>query len=206
MKADGIALRVAAAKTRDLTSEQNEALRPLVRRLLETRSQVTLAPLIGMSQAAISGFLSGRQGTSFSAAVRICRLAGVSLAQVLGVDAEEMGVLFPSSETSGSDLTVGAFLLKLRRLPGLERWLEENPTALTVSQLARGMTVYDMAPPASRSDGQPMSGWRAFFDDALSGRLTTAANGNQAEAERLELGQMTRSGRRRVRSTAKKYK
>jgi transcriptional regulator with XRE-family HTH domain len=126
------------------------------------------------------------------------RVLGVRLAWLV----DEEGPKLRSAE--GEDPHVGTFVMKLRRLPGLEEWVEANPTKLTISQLAKGMSIYDEVKPASRSDGQPLNGWGGFFEDALSGRLTRALPASQSEAEALELGQMSASGRKRVRSASKK--
>lgn len=206
-----------AAQTRDLTDEQNERLRPIVARLLAEEkarggTQATLGKKLGISQSALSGFIGDRQGSSHAVALTACKLAGIDPRTVLG---EEFAIVLTSAgveeiekrfeQLKAADLPVGSFLMKLRRLPGLERWIEENPSALTVSQLARGMSIYDDVRPASRSDGQPMNGWGAFFEDALSGRLSaTAGAGDQEAAEALERGQMSRSTRRRLRDASKK--
>ncbi len=102
------------------------------------------------------------------------------------------------------DLPVVSFLMKMRRLPGLEQWLEENPGKLTVAQLQRGMRVYDEVKPASRADGAPLGGWGSFFADALAGRLTRALPGDQGAAETIELRRMSKAARRRMRSAPKK--
>jgi hypothetical protein len=106
----------------------------------------------------------------------------------------------PMTEASkGLDPTIGTFLLKLDRLPGLREWIESNPSALTVSQIATGMAIYDDVKPRSREDGRPLDGWGAFFDDALSGRLTGPRKlGDQTAAEALEISQLSSSTRGRL--------
>lgn len=76
---------VVTARLRDLTDEQNERVRDLVRELLrrEGNSQTSLAPRLGMRQPALSGFLARRQGTSYAMATRAARLAIVSVDDVL---------------------------------------------------------------------------------------------------------------------------
>ena len=76
---------VGAKRERDLSDPQNEHVRRLVRELLkrEGETQVKLAPKLGLKQPALSGFLAGRQGTSFSAARRAAHLAGVDVDDVL---------------------------------------------------------------------------------------------------------------------------
>lgn len=73
----------AARRERDLNDAQNEHVRGLVRELLRTRSQVELAPVLGMKQPSLSGFLGGRQGTSYAVARRAARLAGLDVEDVL---------------------------------------------------------------------------------------------------------------------------
>lgn len=110
------------------------------------------------------------------------------------VDASPVKVARPSGTDNP---TIGLFMMKLRRLPGLEQWIEENPTRLTVGELWKGMTIYDTVKPRSREDGEPLNGWGSFFDDALSGRLTgPAKKGDQAAAEALEYAQMSPGTRR----------
>ncbi len=76
---------VASAKrTRDLDAQQNEAARELFRRLLKDRTQVDLAATLGLTQTAVSGFLSGRQGTSRGIVELACELAGEDPATILG--------------------------------------------------------------------------------------------------------------------------
>lgn len=72
-------------RERDLTDEQNERVRTLVRELLkrEGMTQVKLAPALGLKQPALSGFLASRQGTSYSTARRAAKLAGVEVEDVL---------------------------------------------------------------------------------------------------------------------------
>lgn len=70
---------------RDLTDEQNEALRGVVRDLLRSRweeNKSTAAAAFGVHPSAISGFLSGRQGFSRVNAYRALALAGVDPATV----------------------------------------------------------------------------------------------------------------------------
>lgn len=205
----------ARAQKRDLTDEQNDRLRPIVAKLLDEEksrggTQGSLGRKLGISQSALSGFLSRRQGSRYSVVVAACKLAGVDPRTVLGEDS--VVVLTPAGIEElerridglrAADVPVGTFLMKLRRLPGLERWIEANPSALTVAQLARGMAIYDDVQPASRSDGQPLNGWGAFFDDALSGRLTRPLDGNQTAAETLELRQLSKATQRKLRSARK---
>ena len=101
--------------------------------------------------------------------------------------------------TPSTDPKVGTFLMKLDRLPGLREWVEANPSKLTVTEVAAGMALYDETKPSSRSDGQPMGGWDAFFADALAGRLVgPKKRGDQAAAEALELSQLPASTKKRL--------
>lgn len=75
---------VAAGKrSRDLTPEQNERVRALVRDLLRDHTQTSLGPLLGLRQNSLSNFLSGRGGTSFSTARRAADLAKVDVDDLL---------------------------------------------------------------------------------------------------------------------------
>jgi len=103
-------------------------------------------------------------------------------------------------DLASTQLPAGTFLLKLRRLPGLEEWVEAHPAKLTVEDLARGMQLYEEVRPRSREDGVPFGGWDAFFDDARAGRLSGPAKaGDQAAAEALEYSQLPRATRKRIR-------
>ncbi len=87
---------------------------------------------------------------------------------------------------ANADPAIGTFLLKLDRLPGLRGWLEEHPAELSVSQVAKGIAIYEQVKPKAREDGQPHDGWGAFFRDALSDRLTRKLPGSVEAAEELE--------------------
>jgi hypothetical protein len=65
-----------------LKPAENEHLRGLVRLLLMRYTQRALAPLIGMTQGAISGFLTEHHGTSMAAAKQIAELSGLTLDDV----------------------------------------------------------------------------------------------------------------------------
>lgn len=68
-----------------LSDEQNERLRGYVREVLKryNGSQSELAPRIGMSQPAISAFLSGRQGTTYRVVERVAALLKIEEREVL---------------------------------------------------------------------------------------------------------------------------
>lgn len=100
---------VAASKrTRDLDQRQNEAARELFRRLLKTRTQGELGAALGLTQTAVSGFISGRQGTSRSVVEEACALAGEDPAEVLGT----------------------ARVLRLERYPNRAKAIAAHPDAL----------------------------------------------------------------------------
>lgn len=69
-----------------LSQEQNERVRAIVRELLkaEDQNQVQLAKKLGVTQSAISSFISGRQGTSYVLVERIAKLANKSEWEILG--------------------------------------------------------------------------------------------------------------------------
>ncbi len=68
---------MAKARTRDLTREQNEKVRKMARELLAAgATQTELAHAVHLDRSAVSGFLGGRQGVSYTVAIEICRMAG----------------------------------------------------------------------------------------------------------------------------------
>ena len=70
---------------KSLSDEQNERLRVYVRELLKRQggSQSELVLRLGLSQPAISAFLSGRQGTSYRVAERVATLLKLDVRDVL---------------------------------------------------------------------------------------------------------------------------
>lgn len=70
---------------RSLTPEQNERIRAAINADLVPRygDQTALAGPLGVSQSAISGFLKGRQGTSYLVARRAAALLGMPLDALL---------------------------------------------------------------------------------------------------------------------------
>lgn len=85
-----------------LTDEQNEAVRVIVRRLLsEGRTQTEIAEAAGVTQGAISKFLSETQGTSYAAAIAICKMANEPFAELLGIGHDAPTVV----ELDGDDPT-----------------------------------------------------------------------------------------------------
>jgi len=196
------------------TPAQNERLRRamLAYRREECRdSTTTLARRLGREQPSLSNFLNRKGGAAFQTAQAFADLVGRDVSEIIGPaelqEGEDLALASSTPIVSGingrADPPVGTFLMKLRRLPGLEQWIEEHPTALKVSELAVGMAIYDTVKPASQEDGQPINGWDAFFDDALSGRLTRTLKGDVKAAEALERGQLPRSTRRKLHPATK---
>ncbi len=68
-----------------LSPEQNEHLRVLMKKLLQRFTQQQLADVLELTQASISGFLSGRVGTSMNVAKHVAELTGRSLDDVLAL-------------------------------------------------------------------------------------------------------------------------
>lgn len=110
----------------------------------------------------------------------------------------------PEGDPAAFDPKIGTFLMRLRRLPGFEAWVEEHSSDYSVSQIARVMAIYQGAPPSSRSDGQPVGGWDAYVSAALAGKLSMARPGAFAEVEAAELAQMSAEARKRLRPASKK--
>ena len=80
---------MGTGSSRDLTDEQNERLREILRPLVGRSgdlpyTQTSLGKAIGLSQAHVSGFLSGTRGLSIVAALRALDLVGVDPRTVLG--------------------------------------------------------------------------------------------------------------------------
>jgi len=69
-----------------LTPAQNERVREHVRELLRQHgnNQSLLAPKLGMRQSGVSGFLSGRAGTTYIVVQRVAKLLKVPEWEVLG--------------------------------------------------------------------------------------------------------------------------
>lgn len=80
---DRIRSVATAKRSRDLTPEQNEHVRALVRQLLREHTQTSLGPKIGLKQNSLSNFLSGGSGTSFSTARRAAAMAKVDVEDLL---------------------------------------------------------------------------------------------------------------------------
>lgn len=188
---------------RGVSEDQQAFAKDVFRDLLERfPNQTELAKRIGIDQSRVSAIRNTGK-TSMQTLIRAAVLAGRTL-QDFG---RAVGVELPSASAPGSpmvDPPVGTFLMKLRRLPGLEKWVEAHPEKFSISQLAKGMALYDDVRPASRSDGEPFNGWGAFLEDAVSGRLTQPLPGAVEEVERIELAQMAPEARRRLKAPAEK--
>lgn len=213
MTAQAIDLFVASRRiARDLSHEQNKRLRPLVQRLLsEHKNQEELAAALGMKQSTLSGFLGGRQGTSFAVALRACQLAKENPFAILGIAQDifesttaAARAMDPSFEAR-VDPPVGPFLLRLRRMPGLERWIEDHPTTFTISQIATAMFAYDESKPRGREDGQPLAGWEAYIRDAINvGDRPARLPSVQVDADDAERKQLSPAARRALQDARKK--
>jgi hypothetical protein len=203
MMAGAIARVMAAAKGRDLSPEQNDALRPIVRRLIaQVGGQVKLEDQLGWSQSAISGFLSGRQGTSFPIALQVCAMMGENPFDVLGL--KQPATVVPGGVVAFEwDPPAGSLLLMLGDVPGLKDWIYEHPQDVTISELTRAIRVIERGEGggyARASDGRPHGGWGHFFSDLRAGKFASVLaniphHGSAEEvrrAERAEIGDAPR--------------
>ncbi len=78
-------------KRRDLSPEQNDRVRALLRALVGTYgSETALAKALEVKQPTISSVLSGRHGTSWGLLHRVAKLAGVPPAELLGEPVDEV--------------------------------------------------------------------------------------------------------------------
>lgn len=107
--------------------------------------------------------------------------------------------------SASADPPVSTFLMRLDRLPGLRRWIEDTSSRLTISQVAAGIEAYDANPPRSGDDGVPLYGWGAFFRDVAAGKFSAPMKiGDQAAAEALELSQLSPEAQAHLKGAAKK--
>jgi len=74
---------VVGLRSRDLSLQQNEYVRALVRELLRETTQSALAPRLGLKQNSLSAFVTGTGGTSFAVARRAAEMAGLDVEDVL---------------------------------------------------------------------------------------------------------------------------
>lgn len=179
---------------RDLSPEQNEALRPLVREAIaRLGSQIALERVIGWDQASISGFLSERQGTSFAVAIQICELVGRDVSEVLGLK-----VTRTLGARQNLDMPVGTFLLKLSDYAGLKSWVQEHPQEVKISDVVHGIQVLESGRAGSYArtgDLRPHEGWDKFFSDLRAGKFDGAARATGSDiadvraAEAREIGE-----------------
>lgn len=145
---------------RDLNAEENERLRGVVRELLRQHdgNQSELAPLLGITQPALSGFLSNRQGTSWAVARRAAEMAGKNLIEMVTGEPQSSkplpGDTHPNLTKAAaaarilglSDRAINVvFEMRLKQLsdmPALD-WLDDMRQA--ERQLARGLDVFSGA-------------------------------------------------------------
>ena len=124
--------------------------------------------MVGIDQSRVSAAANYGK-TSLRALLRAARAAGRPEAEI----ARETGVSSEALAVDGNDPLIGAFMSRLRRLPELESWLEDEGANLTVSEVWRGMATFVASPSLARaSDGAPLHGWGPFFADVRAGRLT----------------------------------
>jgi len=182
---------------RGITSAQREFAKSVFRDLEEQfPNQTEIGRLVGVDQSRVSAIRSTGK-TSLHVLLAAATLANRPPEEISRILGTPLPNPIPTSAPAHTDPPVGTFLMRLRRLPGLEAWVEENPQKLTISQLAHGMAIYEDVKPRSRDDGQPLNGWGSYFDDALSGRLTRELAGAVSDAEALELAQMSPAGRKK---------
>lgn len=174
---------------RGTTSDLQELTRGIFAELERMfRGQAEIAQLLGINQSTVSKARATGK-TSLQVVLSAARLAGRPPEEVFRI----AGVSQTQSAFPVDDPPAGTFLMRVDRLPGLRRWIEVNPTAYRVSEIARGMAIYDelAATPASAEDGSPLHGWGTYFRDALAGKLKgPKKRGDQATAEALERGQL----------------
>jgi transcriptional regulator with XRE-family HTH domain len=82
------------------------------------------------------------------------------------------------------DPPIGGFMLQIARLPGLQRWIEQNPGEFPLSTIAKGLEQYAHRPNRSREDGEPLGGWGAYFADVDAAEARPLSNSG-AKAEKL---------------------
>lgn len=101
-----------------------------------------------------------------------------------------------STETTGLDFPAGTLLLKLRKQPGLESWIEEHPASATVHELVRGIMAIESgraAAYARSEDQRPHAGWGAFFKDLRAGKIdvvNVAHHASAADARAREVAEL----------------
>lgn len=139
---------------------------------------------VGLDQSRVSAVR--RDGkTSLQVLLKAAFIVGRSREEILtlmGVDTKRIG---PSD-----DPLIDKFLLGVHTLPGLRKFVTDNPLELHVSEVCRGMVAYETTPSLARSDGQPHQGWEAFFGDLRAGKIEpTTAAGDAAKAAELEHAQ-----------------
>lgn len=162
---------VARAKDsppRDLSESENDRLRPLLLKLLETRTQPQLAEETGWSQSWISGFKNGgeRTGASWRKAIQLCTLAGADVYEILDIPRPRA----LSAPLGTPDMLADEFLLRIGTTPGLQSAIVEHRGRWRLSTVARALSVPHQQ---SRADGIPLLGWERILDGIEAGRYET---------------------------------
>lgn len=174
---------------RDLTREQNDAVRALLRRLPpEQQNQAVLAKLLGRTQSMISGFRSGRQGISWTGAMQLCALAGADMFEVLNIPRP------PGTHPMlARDMTGTEFMLRVMTMPGLNEWMMSNVGVVTVSEIIRAFAVLANHTTYPRTeDGRPRGGWGKFFADLKAGKFDQAprVRGTDDDVRKAEIEEL----------------
>lgn len=126
-------------------------------------------------------------------------------AKALNVNLEWLATGEGPMERGAPDPPLAQFQLALRRIPGLEAWLETKTGQYTVSQVAKVIDVYEASSPSARGgDGRPHGGWDEYFPAALAGTLSRVRAGDVDAADAAERAQMPKTARKRLRPASKK--
>ncbi len=124
----------------------------------------------GVGQGTIGRVMKGlRPEISFVVIAKYAQTLGVSLDWLAWGDEK-----FAPDQMSaiGLDVPYVSFLSRVRRLPGLEAWLESAQGArLPLHVVARGVSTFLESPPQLKPDGSPSIGWAAFFDSFVDGEM-----------------------------------
>lgn len=204
-RADSSAASVGRMRPIPATDRMRQIRSYVVRRLRdEVRgrhgAQARLAREFRMSTAHLSNVLS--DNPTREPGEEFVHLAashwGMTYAEL---EAAATGSSGPASSpaTPAADPPIATFLMKLDRMPGLRRWIEDTRSILTVSQIAAGMAAYDETPPRGTEGGVPLHGWDAWFRDVLAGRMDASdQKGDAQAAEALEFAALKPSLRKRI--------
>lgn len=169
-------------------------------RLLRDLGSNELGRLAGMGGGEVSQIENGvRPRPGVFAIARLADALRVHLEWlVFGRGPRDLDAPLQEVKDRAPDPPVGTFLLRLGRTPGLQRWIEDHPESVTVSELLRGMAAYEATPPRTRSDGQPAAGWGAFFHDVLAGNLGLGDRRSVGDPAAAEMAQLGRRPRRNI--------